>query len=102
MSQRKEVTRCDAYIVVEALTFAVEGLSKLPIEFRPDLGVVHHGGGQEPFSTMICGYFSLSRPSRSGVLELLPPILHLRVHPQVFVQPSPQRLQLAQEAMMLA
>jgi hypothetical protein len=64
--------------------------------------VVRHGGGQEPFSTMICDYFSLSRPSPSGVLELLPPILHLRVHPQVFVQPSPQRLQLAQEAMMLA
>jgi Cupin len=27
---------------------------------------------------MICGYFSLSRPSPSSVLELLPPVLHLR------------------------
>jgi hypothetical protein len=37
-----------------------------------------HGGGKEPLSTKICGYFSLSRPARNGVLELLPPILHLR------------------------
>jgi len=51
----------------------------LDLDRRPaHLGVVRHGGEQEPFSTMICGYFSLSRPSRSGVLELLPPILHLR------------------------
>ena len=27
---------------------------------------------------MICGYFSLSRPSQNNVLELLRPILHLR------------------------
>src|ERR1700704_2198053 len=36
MSQRKEVTGRDAFIIVEALTFAVEALSRLPIEFRPD------------------------------------------------------------------
>lgn len=54
-------------------------LRLLDLDRRPaHLGVVRHGGGQEPFSTMICGYFSLSRPSRSSVLELLPPILHLR------------------------
>lgn len=41
------------------------------------LGIVRHGGEEEPYSTMICGYFSLSRPSRSSVLELLPPILRL-------------------------
>jgi hypothetical protein len=40
--------------------------------------LVRHGGGREPFSTMICSRFSLSRPSPSNVLELLPPILHLR------------------------
>jgi hypothetical protein len=34
-SERKDVTGHDAYIIVEALTFAVEALSKLPIEFRP-------------------------------------------------------------------
>ena len=51
----------------------------LDLDRRPaHLGVVRHGGGQEPLSTMICGYFGLSRPSRSGLLELLPPILHLR------------------------
>ena len=27
------------------------------------VGLVHHGGGRKPFSTMICGRFSLSRPS---------------------------------------
>lgn len=42
------------------------------------LGVVRHGGEGEPFSAMICGYFCLSRSSRSNVLELLPPVLHLR------------------------
>ena len=42
------------------------------------VGLVHHGGGQKPFSTMICGRFSLSRPSPGNVLELLPPILHLK------------------------
>lgn len=42
------------------------------------LGPVRHGGGEGPISTMICGYFSLSRPSRIGVLEALPPLLHLR------------------------
>jgi AraC-like DNA-binding protein len=51
----------------------------LDLDRRPaHLGVVRYGGEQEPFSTLICGYFSLSRPSRSSVLELLPPILHLR------------------------
>ena len=29
------------------------------------VGLVHHGGGRKPFSTMICGRFSLSRPSPS-------------------------------------
>src|SRR5215470_19419817 len=36
------------------------------------VGVVRHGGGGRPVSTMICGYFSVSRPSRSSVFELLP------------------------------
>jgi AraC-like DNA-binding protein len=42
------------------------------------LDIVRHGGGQKPLSIMICGYFSLLRPSRSSVLELLPPILLLK------------------------
>ena len=51
----------------------------LDLDRRPaHLGVVRHGGKQEPFSTMICGYFSLSRPSPSNVLESLSPVLHLR------------------------
>ena len=51
----------------------------LDLDRRPaHLGVVRHGGGRKPFSTMICGRFSLSRPSPSNVLELLPSVLHLR------------------------
>jgi AraC-like DNA-binding protein len=41
------------------------------------LGVVRHGGAQ-PLSTMICGNFSVARPSRGSVLELLPPVLLLK------------------------
>jgi len=42
------------------------------------VGLVRHGGGRKPFSTMMCGRFSLSRPTPGNVLELLPPVLHLR------------------------
>jgi len=42
------------------------------------LGVIRHGGGAQPLSTMICGRFILSRPSRGSVLELLPPVLLLK------------------------
>lgn len=43
-----------------------------------DVGVIRHGGGAEPVSTMICGNFTIARPSRGSVLELLPPVLLLR------------------------
>ncbi len=42
------------------------------------LGVVRHGGSARPLSTIICGYFTPSRPSRGSVLELLPPVLLLK------------------------
>ncbi len=42
------------------------------------LGVVRHGGSAQPFSTMICGNFTVARPSRGSVLELLPPVLLLK------------------------
>ena len=42
------------------------------------LGVVRHGGSAQPLSTMICGNFTLSRSSRSSVMELLPPVLLLK------------------------
>jgi len=51
----------------------------LNLDRRPaHLGAISHGGKGKPPSTMICGYFSLPRPARSSVLELLPSILHLR------------------------
>ncbi|MEQ1951442.1 AraC family transcriptional regulator [Mesorhizobium sp. CN2-181] len=42
------------------------------------LGVVRHGGSAQPVSTMICGNFTVERPSRGSVLELLPPLLLLK------------------------
>ena len=36
MSERKDITGRDAYIMVEALTFTIEALSGLPFELRPD------------------------------------------------------------------
>ncbi|NIJ49103.1 AraC family transcriptional regulator [Rhizomicrobium electricum] len=42
------------------------------------LGVVRHGGDVEPYATMICGKFTMTRPSRCSVLELLPPVLLLK------------------------
>lgn len=45
---------------------------------RPHLGIVRHGGGGQPLSTMICGNFTVSRPSRGSVMELLPPVLLLK------------------------
>ena len=42
------------------------------------LGVVRHGGSAPPLSTMICGNFTVTRPSRGSVMELLPPVLLLK------------------------
>jgi AraC-like DNA-binding protein len=42
------------------------------------LGIVRHGGDGLPLSTLICGNFTVSRPSRGNVLELLPPMLLLK------------------------
>ena len=42
------------------------------------LGVVRHGGGAQPVSTIICGNFTVSRPLCGAVLELLPPVLLLK------------------------
>jgi AraC-like DNA-binding protein len=42
------------------------------------LGVVRHGSGAQPLSTMICGNFTVSRPLCGSVLELLPRVLLLK------------------------
>lgn len=42
------------------------------------LGLIRHGGGEQPVATMICGNFTVARPSRGSVLELLPPLLLLK------------------------
>jgi AraC-like DNA-binding protein len=54
--------------------FPIRDLDRPPAH----LGVVRHGGTAQPFSTMICGHFTLSRSSRGSVLELLPPVLLLK------------------------
>src|SRR5215475_3481613 len=54
-------------------------VSVLDLDRSPaHLSVVHHGGTAEPYSTMICGKFTVVRPSRGSVLELLPPVLLLK------------------------
>jgi AraC-like DNA-binding protein len=42
------------------------------------LSSVRHGGSAQPLSKMICGNFTVSRPSSGSVLELLPPVLLLK------------------------
>ena len=44
----------------------------------PLLGVIRHGNGAKPLTTMICGNFTVSRPLFGGVMELLPPVLLLK------------------------
>jgi len=36
MPEQRKVTGRDAYLIVEVLTFSVEALGRLPIEYRPD------------------------------------------------------------------
>jgi AraC-like DNA-binding protein len=42
---------------------------------------VRHGSSVQPLSKMICGNFTVSRPSSGSVLELLPPVLLLKPTP---------------------
>src|SRR6201989_1577539 len=44
----------------------------------PLLGFVRHGSRAKPHSAMICGNFTVSRPTFGSVLELLPPVLLLK------------------------
>jgi AraC-like DNA-binding protein len=71
------VTRGEAHLIYSdrsTKAFPLVDLDRLPGR----LGVVRHGSGAEPLSTMICGNFTVARPSRGGVLELLPPVLLLK------------------------
>jgi AraC-like DNA-binding protein len=71
------VTRGEPHVIYSdrrTKPFPVLDLARPPIH----LGVVRHGGGEEPLSTMICGNFTVARPSRGSVLELLPPLLLLK------------------------
>ena len=66
------VTRGDPHVMWSGRR--IKPLSLLDLDRRPaHLGMIHHGGGQQPFSTVICGFFSLSRPLASSILDLLPP-----------------------------
>jgi AraC-like DNA-binding protein len=71
------VTRGEPHLIYSdrrTKPFPVLDLPRPPIH----VGVVRHGGGEEPQSTMICGNFTVARPSRGSVLELLPPVLLLK------------------------
>jgi AraC-like DNA-binding protein len=54
--------------------FSLRDLDRHPAH----LGVIRHGGERGPLSTLICGYFTPARPTRTSLLERLPPVLHLR------------------------
>lgn len=68
------VTRGEPHVIYSDRRTKPFPVADLP---RPP-GVVRHGGGGEPLSTMICGNFTVARPSRGSVLELLPPVLLLK------------------------
>lgn len=71
------VTRGEPHVI-----YSDRGTKPLPIldldRLPGRLGVVRHGGNAQPLSTMICGNFTVERPSRGSVLELLPPLLLLK------------------------
>jgi AraC-like DNA-binding protein len=71
------VTRGEPHLI-----YSDRGTKPFPIRdfdrLSDRLGVMRHGGSAEPLSTMICGNFTVSRPSRGSVLELLPPVLLLK------------------------
>jgi AraC-like DNA-binding protein len=71
------ITRGGSHVIYsdrQTKPFPIRDLDRPPAH----LGVVRHGGGAPPFSTMICGHFTLSQPLRGRVLELLPPLLLLK------------------------
>jgi AraC-like DNA-binding protein len=71
------VTRGEPHVIYSdrrTKPFAILDLDRPPAQ----LGVVRHGGSAQPLSTMICGNFTVSRPSRGSVMELLPPVLLLK------------------------
>jgi hypothetical protein len=71
------VTRGEPHVIYSDRR--TEPLSILDLDRPPaQLSVVRHGGSALPLSTMICGNFSVSRPSRGSVMELLPPVLLLK------------------------
>ena len=70
------VTRGDPHVMWSGRR--TKPFSLLDLDRRPaHFGVNRHGGGQQPFSTVICGFFSLSRPLASSVLDLLPSVLNV-------------------------
>ncbi|TCL64689.1 AraC family transcriptional regulator [Rhizobium sp. BK251] len=71
------ITRGEPHVIYsdrETKPLPIPDLNRLPGR----LGVVRHGGNAQPLSTMICGNFTVERPSRGSVLELLPPLLLLK------------------------
>jgi len=71
------ITRGEPHVI-----YSDSGTEPLPIvdidRLAGRLGLIRHGGGGQPLATMICGNFTVARPSRGSVLELLPPVLLLK------------------------
>jgi AraC-like DNA-binding protein len=71
------ITRGEAHVLRSGRD--TKTIALLDLDRRPaHLGAIRHGGNGGPISTLICGYFTLARPTRNNVLEMLPPIVHLR------------------------
>jgi AraC-like DNA-binding protein len=70
------ITRGDPHVMWSGRR--TKPLSLLDLDRRPaHFGVIRHGGGQQPSSTVICGVFSLPRPLASSVLDLLPSVVNV-------------------------
>ena len=71
------VTRGEPHVIFSdrgVQPFQILHLDRPPLQ----LGATHHGGSAQPLATMVCGNFTVSRPARGSVLELLPPVLLLK------------------------
>jgi AraC-like DNA-binding protein len=85
------VTRGEPHVIYSdrrTKPFPVLDLDRPPAH----LGVVRHGGSAQPLSTMICGNFTVARPSRGSVLELLPPVLLLKPEDGEWLEAILQRM----------
>src|SRR5258708_20062377 len=75
MSDQQNITGRDGYILVEALSFAIEALSALPFEFRPDSNIIDMKrilDGLIKQDAALAGPHCLPRPKTEPLLPYTP------------------------------